>query len=241
MGSGLLLGALFFTSHTAILGRGLASTGLGMNFWWWVSWTPAVVAPLAWYVSMLWHTGFRFQPGHPHRCVAAAASSALPAAVVLLILFANPLPTYQYVAGRGLDHQPRAGRHPAAGPGLHGLYASCVTCCPSTCCAAPGRARPPLADRSRELARPWLMAASVAMLLAGAVLVWTALWALKTSPLPSLSDPAAERTVKLFDLAVAVLVALAVTLLGRAIVVYEVFTGRPAAARPLLLRSGAAP
>ena len=46
VGSGLLLGALFFISHTAILGRGLATTGLGMNFWWWVSWTPAVVAPL---------------------------------------------------------------------------------------------------------------------------------------------------------------------------------------------------
>ena len=90
-----------------------------------------------------------------------------------------------------------------------------------------GPGETPLADRSRELARPWLMAASVAMLLAGAVLVWTALWALKTSPLPSLSDPAAERAVKLFDLAVETLVAVAVTLLGRAIVVYEVFTGRP--------------
>ena len=46
-GGGLLLAALFFISHTAILGRGISDISYGMDFWWWVSWTPAVVAPLA--------------------------------------------------------------------------------------------------------------------------------------------------------------------------------------------------
>lgn len=224
VGSGLLLGALFFTSHTAILGRGLGSTGLGMNFWWWVSWTPAIVAPLAWYGMILWHTGFRPVAGQSHRGWLALVLG-LAGAVVLLILFANPLPTYQYVAGRGLE----------VGPGLGGIpllvlaymiYSLLCYLLPLDLLRRPARAETPLADRSRELARPWLAAASVAMLLAGIVLAWTAWWALKTTPLPSLSDPAAERTVKLFDLAVQLLVALAITLLGRAVVVYEVFTGR---------------
>jgi len=221
---GLLLGALFFTSHTAILGRGLGSTGLGMNFWWWVSWTPAIVAPLAWYGMILWHTGFRPSAGQSHRGWLILVLG-LAGAVVLLILFANPLPTYQYVAGRGLE----------VGPGLGGIpllvlaymaYSILCYLLPLDLLRRPARAGTPLADRSRELARPWLAAASVAMLLAGIVLAWTAWWALKTTPLPSLSDPAAERTVKLFDLAVQLLIALAITLLGRAVVVYEVFTGR---------------
>ncbi len=50
---------------------------------------------------------------------------------------------------------------------------------------------------------------------------------MSTSPIPSLSTPGVERTVKEFDLAVSALVALAVMLLGRSIVAYEVFTGRP--------------
>ncbi len=225
VGSGLLLGALFFTSHTAILGRGLATTGLGMNFWWWVSWTPAVVAPLAWYASMLWHTGFHFQAGSPHRFWLLLLSG-LAGAVVLLIIFANPLPTYQYVAGRGLELSPSL----AGIPLLVWAYTAYALLCyllPLDLLRRPGPGETPLAGRARGLARPWLAAGSVAMLLAGAVLAWTALWALKSSPLPSLSDPAAEHTVKLFDLTVETLVALAITLLGRAIVVYEVFTGRP--------------
>ena len=225
VGSGLLLGALFFTSHTAILGRGLASTGFGMNFWWWVSWTPAVVAPLAWYASMLWHTGFRFQPGHPHRFIPLLVIG-LTGAVVLLILFANPLPTYQYVAGSGLFISPSLGGIPLL-VWAYIVYSILCYLLPLDLLRRGEPGELSLAGRSRWLARPWLVAASVAMLMAGAILIWTALWALKTSPLPSLTDPEAERTVKLFDLAVASLIGIAVTLLGRAIVAYEVFTGRP--------------
>ncbi len=222
--SGLLLGALFFTSHTAILGRGLASTGFGMNFWWWVSWTPAVVAPLAWYASMLWHAGFTFQGG-PHRRQPLLVA-AMTLGVVGLILFANPLPTYQYVAGRGLFISPSLGGIPLL-VWAYILYSILCYLLPLTLLRQRGQGDPSPGGRARALARPWLVAASVAMLAAGGILTWTALWALKTTPLPSLSDPLAERTVRLFDLAVASLVAVAVTLLGRAIVAYEVFTGRP--------------
>ncbi|MBE0699502.1 MAG: hypothetical protein IH586_21475, partial [Anaerolineaceae bacterium] len=83
-----------------------------------------------------------------------------------------------------------------------------------------------LETRTRWRARPWLVTASVALLSAGTLLAWTAFWAVTTRPVPSLTDPAAQQIVKVFDLAVAGLVALAITLLGRAIVGYEVFTGR---------------
>src|SRR4029079_2545375 len=37
-GGGLLLGAAFFISHSAILGIGLADVGAGLEFWWQIGW-----------------------------------------------------------------------------------------------------------------------------------------------------------------------------------------------------------
>ncbi|MBN1260374.1 MAG: hypothetical protein JXB35_06800, partial [Anaerolineae bacterium] len=104
-GAGMLLGALFFASHTAILGRGIESFGFGMDFWWWVSWAPAVIAPAAWYGAMLWTTGLRWRDAHPYRwwSLVVIASASL---VALLLVFANPLPSYDYVAQRTLIATP---------------------------------------------------------------------------------------------------------------------------------------
>ena len=225
-GSGLLLGALFFTSHTAILGRGLAETGFGMNFWWWVSWTPAVAAPFAWYAAMLWHTGYRPNLSHPHRIWLAVIAS-LVVGVLLLLIFANPLPSYQFVAGRVLLITPSVGDFPL----LILFYLAYSLLCYLLPLDLLRRSavddRTPLEALSRHRARPWLIGASLAMLAAALILAWTATWALVSTPTPSLSNPGVEQTVKEFDLTVAFLVAVAVTLLGRSIVAYEVFTGRP--------------
>ncbi len=221
---GLLLGALFFTSHTAILGRGLGTTGLGMNFWWWVSWTPALTAPLAWYGAMLWHSGYRFDRPHRHHGFLILAG-VLILCMFFLLFFANPTPTYQNVAGREIVSTPGVGGIPSLVV-LYLLYSLLCYLLPLDLLRrVQGGA--PLAERVRQQARPWLMAASLSLLAAGAILSWTALWALTTTPLPTLADLQVEMTVKRFDLAVEVFVAVAITLLGRAIVAYEVFTGQP--------------
>lgn len=223
-GGGLLLGALFFTSHTAILGRGLGSTSMGMNFWWVLSWFPAVAAPLAWYAALLWYTGYRFHRSHPHTAWIILVGG-LAGSIALLLVFANPLPTYQYVTGRLLLLTPSIGGIPLLILVYVGYSLLCYLLPLDLLRLARGTSV--VETRMRLHARPWLVAASVALLLAGVVLAWTAFWAVTTRPIPSLADPAAEQIVKLFDLAVASLVALAITLLGRAIVHYEVFTGRP--------------
>ncbi len=223
--SGLLLGALFFTSHTAILGRGLAETGFGMDFWWWVSWTPAAAAPLAWYVSMLWYTGYRPNRPHPHRAWLLLVGG-LVVGVLLLLLFANPLPSYQFVAGRSILVTPSIGDFPI----LILVYLAYSFLCyllPLDLLRRQEAGISPLEARTRRQARPWLIGASLVMLLAALGLAWTAIWALSSVPIPSLTNPSVEITVKLYDLAVSTLVGLAVMLLGRSIVAYEVFTGRP--------------
>jgi signal transduction histidine kinase len=223
-GSGLLLGALFFTSHTAILGRGLSNTSFGMDFWWWVSWTPAVAAPLAWYGSLLWYSGYRLDRPHDHHTWMVLVLF-LAACLPLLLVFANPLPSYQYVVGHTIVGTPGI----AGIPLLLIVYVAYSLLCYLLPLDLLRRAPAglPLEARARQRARPYLVAASLALSLAGVFLAWTALWALTAYPIPSLSDMQTERTVLRFDLAVETLVALAVTLLGRAIVGFEVFTGRP--------------
>lgn len=223
-GAGLLLGALFFTSHTAILGRGLGSTSLGMDFWWWLSWMPAVVAPLAWYLALLWYSGYRLDRPHPHHGWVILVS-VLAGSIGLLLFFANPLPTYDYVAGRIFVLTP----HLAGIPLLILVYIAYSLLCyllPFDLLRHT-RSSSELGARMRRRAQPWIIGASLALLLAGILLTWTALWAIASRPLPSLTNPVDEQIVKLFDLAVAGLVAVAITLLGRAIVSYEVFTGHP--------------
>ncbi len=224
-GGGLLLGALFFTSHTAIMGRGLASTSFGMDFWWWVSWTPAIAAPFAWYGALLWYTGFDWRRPHPHRFWLAGVV-ALAGLTALLILVANPLPSYSYVAGRPLAATPRVAGLPVLVL-AYLVYSVLCYLLPLDLLRRAELTARPVDAVARRLARPWLVAVSVLLLLAGLLMVWTARWALLTIPQPSLTNPADAVVAKRFDLVVESLVALAITLLGRAIVAYEVFTGRP--------------
>jgi len=58
-GGGLLLGALFFVSHTAVLGQGLLRLDLDSRFYWWlVAMVSAITLPFIWYVVMLWYAGY---------------------------------------------------------------------------------------------------------------------------------------------------------------------------------------
>ena len=54
----LLLGGLFFVSHSAILAFDLNTVSRGLNFWWQVGWWPVLALPLAWYVLVLWYAGY---------------------------------------------------------------------------------------------------------------------------------------------------------------------------------------
>src|SRR5687767_8737901 len=58
MGGGLLMGAVFFTSHTTILGSDPLTAPLSLNFWWQIGWIPVILSPFAWYVLILWYAGF---------------------------------------------------------------------------------------------------------------------------------------------------------------------------------------
>ncbi|MCK5428366.1 MAG: hypothetical protein KAI94_02785, partial [Anaerolineales bacterium] len=69
--SELLMGSAFFLSHSIILVSGIYLSSQSMNFWWHLGWFPVVLLPYAWYVVMLWYSGFWNDPSsllhHKHR------------------------------------------------------------------------------------------------------------------------------------------------------------------------------
>src|SRR6476469_3629759 len=100
-GGGLLLGGSFFVAHSAMLGHGLRDVSAGMDFWWQVGWVPVVALPYAWYVAMLWYSGFwDDRTGvmrRRHRWLFALATLLFAGLVLLFVAF-NPLPSYTELA-----------------------------------------------------------------------------------------------------------------------------------------------
>jgi len=248
-GGGLLMGGAFFISHSAILGHGLSTASQGMNFWWHVGWLPVVASPFAWYVLMLWYAGFWDDPRthlpqpdppilpirvlnrqtHLHRRQRPWLLLTVLLAVgsVGLLLFANPLPSYWQVAQLNLSATPSVGGIPL----LILVYPFYILLCIGLSLDAlrrPGPSARVMGDLARRRARPWLVAASIALLLVSLLVAWVMLWIMLNARQRALYGIYTDMALAVawFDLVISALVAAAVILLGQAIVSYEVFTGK---------------
>jgi signal transduction histidine kinase len=234
VGGGLLVSGAFFVSHSAILGYGLHAIGQGLNFWWRLGWLPVVISPLAWYVAMLWYAGFwRWRTSQINNSLLGRQRYGLIITLVLaftlfgLLVFANPLPSFIQVSQLQLSATPEVGGIPL----LILVYPLYILLCIGLSLDAlrhPAPSGRVMGDLARRRARPWLMAASIILLLVsllvGWVMVWVVLNAQQRVPLSSLTNLAV--TIGWFDLVIDLLIALAVISMGRAIVSYEVFTGK---------------
>lgn len=235
VGGGLLTSGVFFVSHSAILGYGLHTLGQGLNFWWRTGWLPVVISPLAWYVAMLWYAGFwqwrigQASPGRLGRQRFGLIVTVLLAVVLVgLLIFANPLPSFIQVSQLQLSATPEVGGIPV----LILVYPLYIVLCIGLSLDAlrhPAPSGRVMGDLARRRARPWLMAASLILLLVsllvGWVMVWVVLNARQVFP-PGGFFTHLALTIGWFDLVIDLLIASAVVLMGRAIVSYEVFTGK---------------
>jgi signal transduction histidine kinase len=229
-GGGMLMGGLFFVSHSAILGHGSTQLSRGMEFWWRAGWLPVVGAPLAWYAVVLWYSGFWGDPRarlHRRQRPWFVLAVLLALALLGLLLLAHPLPSFWQVARLDLEAAPSAGGVPLVILVYPAYIVLCVVL-PLDALRHPGPTARVMGDLARRRARPWLTAASVALLLVSllvaSIVVWVALSA--RSQAPGVDYDRMGRAVACFDLVIASLIAVAVLLLGQAVVAYEVFTGR---------------
>jgi signal transduction histidine kinase len=231
---GLLMGAAFFVSHSAILGQNPYTPSTGINFWWHVGWIPVVASPFAWYVLMLWYSGFwderpAGEQGLYRRHLPWLAFSVLFTLFLFgLLIFANPLPSVLQVAQLDLSGIPSI----AGIPVLILSFPPYILLCILLSLDALLRPAPSgrlMGDLARRRARPWLVGSTLALLavslLVGAILVWLMVQS-RARPVIVAYIGQLAYTVAWFDLVLAGLLALAILMLGQGIISYEVFTGQ---------------
>lgn len=227
---GLLLGAGFFISHTAILGGGLRMFSSSLNFWWRAGWLSVTVAPLAWYGMILWFAGF-WSPGgealrRRHRAW-LIVMIALMLAVVSLLVVGHGLPSFTDIAQLDLSGILTVGGLPV----LLVLYPVYIVACIVLTVDAlrrPARSERFMGDVARQRTYPWLLAASLTLLAVSILVGWFILWAVGGARTTGLfvASTRIMQAAGWFDLGVGSLIALAVIFIGQAIVSYEIFTGQ---------------
>ena len=137
-GSVILLGGIFFLIHSIILGLGLNPIGRSIDFWWRLGWIPVVTIPYIWYVVILWYSGFWDGNGDKlkrRHNPWLAGTTVLAAGILLLLIFANPLPSFVQAAQLNLTRYPLTGWCPAVDIDLPRVYIALY--CPIRGCSAP--------------------------------------------------------------------------------------------------------
>ncbi|HUF39467.1 MAG TPA: hypothetical protein VMN57_13155 [Anaerolineales bacterium] len=227
VGGGILAGAVFFVSHTALVGIGFEIPLRAAEFWWLLGWVPLVLCPLAWYVAVLWYARY-WEPDagrlrRRHRPWLWAVS-ILAAALLAAILFTGLLPSIRQLDFYRLGLLQDADRIPLV-PAVLVAYLLLPIGLSLDALNQPVAVERLVEDQARLRARPWLTGAALLLLsvclAVGAAIAWL---------VGDLADGATaarlERDLAWADLVISTLVTAAVLVLGQGIVRYEVFTGK---------------
>jgi signal transduction histidine kinase len=236
-GWGLLLGALFFVSHTVVLGLGPDFASRGLEWWWRAGWVPLVAIPFVWYAIIAWYTGFLDVAREPlevkvhelrsrHRAW-FFTTMVLSITLVSLLFFTSPLPTFSQAAQLNLSTQIQVGGLPLILL-IYPLYILLCIGLSLTALRYPMPSGRMMGDLARRRARPWLIGASSMLLIVSLVVGGLIAWAINTAQRSVLLYDFAtvSNMVGLWDLVIQLLITAAVFMVGQAIVAYEIFTGK---------------
>ncbi len=221
-GTGLLLSGMFFAAHSATVGQLAVGASAELSIWWRLGWLPFVCAPYLWYVVSAWYSGALRRP---HARLRLAGLTLLGLAILMLPLYADPLPPYDAllrdapVQVRSVFGVPLVAIYPGYG-------AACIVLSLRRLLDTGQHGRF-MGDLARRRARPWLLATSVLLLLiclSVAAVAWLLLNQLARGSSPLLSGRVFVLLLG-FDLVISVVIAGVTFCVGQAIVAYEVFTG----------------
>ncbi len=227
IGMSLLTGGVFFISHTVILVLNPVSLEGVMSAWWYLGLSAVISLPFAWYTVMLWYTGFwelRDSTLWQRHRLWYGLTALLTAALWVLLLVANPFPTYTQAISLQI----------VATPSLLGVpllvltYPAGVLLCIGLSIDAllrPGPARRMMGDLARRRAQPWLITTSGILLLVGGLVAWVMLRVVSAAS-GEIARIDAVIHIADADFVIAGLITLAVLCLGQAVARYEVFTGK---------------
>ncbi len=227
---GLLLGGAFFLAHSAALDYSLEALLAGSPSWWMFVAIPLLCLPFGWMILMLWECGFWDEAasklGRRAR-FPLALCIALFATLVTLCIYGAPhqnhLPFGELARGNGATYfSMRA---------ISLLYPPFLVGCIGVSLYALKNPVPTgkmVTQEARRRARPYLLASSVVQFLGscGIALALVAFGAKSfSSSLYGLYNDF-EPWINAADLVVCLGISVAVMLLGKAVVSFEIFTGK---------------
>lgn len=221
--AGMLMGTLFFISHTAILTSQITpELEPQLNFWWRVGWIPVISVPIVWYLIILWYTGW------PQRHRPALIFLLGMVTVMLgLMVVAHPLPKYTDVVNLNLRNADSLGGIPLMFF-LYPIYTLLCIVLPLDALRRPMPSERMMGDLARERSRPYLMIVSLLLLGVSLVAAGFLIWVLSVADnrQPVITNPLVTPGIVILDFGLTALITGAVIFLGRAVVSYEVFTGK---------------
>ena len=218
--AGLLLGALFFMGHTFIIGHSLDLGGRGINTVWKVMWVVAITAPYFWGLSIFYYSGNPAAGKWVRRILTAALFF-----MIFAMAFVLPLPSImEFVLA------------PALAPIIAWAYVPYLFLCFTLPLIALRRkSNSARLDPFRQ-ARPWLIGTAIMLTLAVLTFAYAA-YAIVPQAIP-IYTMTPDVLIELYaaDGVVGGFIALAIILLGRAVVSNSVLTERPQSNRGFFMR-----
>ncbi|MFN2143903.1 MAG: hypothetical protein ACK2T7_01055, partial [Anaerolineales bacterium] len=210
---------------------GFQVISIGTTFWWAIGLLAVTALPFLWYVMMLWYAGYWEKPGAGE--VNRLARRHRVWIVVVLVVLIGVL-----AVGANLQQQPGSGGYPARGinetPAIEGvpvvlvlfpLYLVLCMGLSMNVVRHPGPIRNEMGALARKRAQPWLIAASLMLMVVSLAVMGVFGWLFRV--VGEISFTAEELfIIGGFDVVIEALIAGAVILVGQAVVAYEIFTGQ---------------
>lgn len=223
----LLLGSLFFISHTSIFVMGIDYEVRGILFWFQMGLTSITALPFAWYVMILWYAGFWEDTNatlYRRQKYWFLISGILAISIFLKLLFSQSLDSYIGLLTQVIEPSSFFFNIPI----FIIFYPTYIILCIGLALDAlrkPGPSDRAMGTLARQRAWPWLVGTTLVFLLvslmAGFIIIYTFL---NTDIIASIFEKII--LISAFDAVISGLIWLAVVLLGNAIVSYEIFTGK---------------
>lgn len=228
----LLVAAAFFASHSAIVGqplRPLHSTP-GLEILWQAALYAVIALPVAWYGVVLWYAGFWSMSTSALRrrhTPLIMLVGALLIVLVGLLAVGGAMPTYSQAIALDVLSPTRADQMAVFG-WSYPLYSLLSMGAALDALLRPGPVTRETATPARRRARPWLLAASILLLLVSLVASFGLQRATQTL-FRTVDYSTVEDTyiwMVGLDIVAAGLIGLIALFVGQALAEYEVFAGR---------------
>ncbi|MBI9047858.1 MAG: hypothetical protein JEZ00_00445 [Anaerolineaceae bacterium] len=240
-GIGLLSGSIFFMLHSMVVGIYPDIFSMDRGYWWQIGWVLVIMLPFAWYVDILWYTGFTEKKVIKNEYLSKAKRihrngvRALLGMVIIMgavVFLTTPMSQIRDIKTLNILYFLSYG-------GTHAfmwMYALFIIICMALSIYALRTPVPSgrlMGDEARSRALPYLFGATISLFVVSVVIIFVFLWVESEIRYPGFWGVRIN-TIAYFDIILNLLILISVFLIGQAVCSYEVYTGETLPRRGLM-------